>query len=254
MEESRPDVEAFEQPTHVAPEAPPTAAERLVALLEVLICSDYPTQIALAATFAALGFRPQGENGLSLAYVAALSLTDTLFLTLLILYILRARGESPSELFFGGRSIRTEALAGIPLLFAAFALALVVLLGVRMVAPWLRTVPHNPLQDLVRTPADAMLFGVVLIFAGGLREELQRAFLLRRFERWLGGARVGLVVTSVLFGAGHYIQGADAAIATAMLGAFWGVVYLRRRSVAAPVVSHSGFNLLQVLQYLALAR
>jgi hypothetical protein len=27
------------------------------------------------------------------------------------------------------------------------------------------------------------------------------------------------------------------------------MVYLRRRSIAAPVVSHSGFNLLQILQY-----
>jgi membrane protease YdiL (CAAX protease family) len=114
-------------------------------------------------------------------------------------------------------------------------------------------VPHNPLQDLVRTPADAALFALVLIVAGGIREEIQRAFLLRRFERWLGGARVGLVVTSLAFGAGHFIQGADAAVATAVLGFFWGVVYLRRRSIGAPIASHAGFNLVQVLQYLALA-
>ena len=36
-------------------------------------------------------------------------------------------------------------------------------------------------------------------------------------------------------------------------GAFWGVVYLRRRSVVAPVVSHSGFNLLQIVQFLVFA-
>jgi uncharacterized protein len=62
------------------------------------------------------------------------------------------------------------------------------------------------------------------------------------------------VVSSIAFGAGHFIQGADAAVATATLGAFWGAVYLRRRSIAAPVVSHAGFNLVQVLQYLAFAR
>jgi membrane protease YdiL (CAAX protease family) len=83
---------------------------------------------------------------------------------------------------------------------------------------------------------------------------VQRAFLLRRFERWLGGARVGIVVTSVVFGAGHFIQGADAAVATGLLGAFWGVVYLRRRSIGATVVSHAGFNLVQILQYLVIAR
>ena len=90
--------------------------------------------------------------------------------------------------------------------------------------------------------------------AGGVREEIQRAFLLRRFERWLGGVGVGVVVTSLSFGVGHIIQGFDAAIATGVLGAFWGVVYLRRRSVIAPVVSHSGFNLLQLTQFLTLGR
>jgi membrane protease YdiL (CAAX protease family) len=62
------------------------------------------------------------------------------------------------------------------------------------------------------------------------------------------------VVSSVAFGAGHFIQGADAAVATGVLGAFWGAVYLRRRSIGAPMVSHAGFNLVQVLQYLVLAR
>ena len=65
---------------------------------------------------------------------------------------------------------------------------------------------------------------------------------------------VGVVVTSLLFGAGHRIQGYDASIATGLLGAFWGVIYLRRRSVVAPVVSHSGFNLLQLAQFLTFAR
>jgi membrane protease YdiL (CAAX protease family) len=232
----------------------PTWTERGLALVEVLLCSDYPTQLALAATFAAFGFRPQAQGTLSLSYVAAISLADTVFLTALVVFFLRSRGERPREVFFGDRPLLPELRAGVPLLFVAFAIAMVILLATQAVAPWLHTVPHNPLQDLVTSPADAVLFAVVLIVAGGIREEVQRAFLLRRFERWLGGARVGLVVTSLVFGAGHVIQGADAAVATAVLGAFWGVVYLRRRSIGAPVMSHAGFNLVQVLQYLMLAR
>jgi membrane protease YdiL (CAAX protease family) len=233
--------------------ATPTPAERVLALLEILLCSDYPTQIALAATFAAFGWQPQENGILSLRYVAAISIADSIFLTALIVFFLRMRGESPREVFFGNRPIAAEARAGVPLMFAAFGIALVVLLTLQAVAPSLHTVPHNPLQDLVRTPGDAVLFAIVLIVAGGVREEIQRAFLLRRFERWLGGARVGLAISSVAFGAGHFIQGADAAVATAVLGAFWGFVYLRRRSIGAPVVSHAGFNLVQVAQYLALA-
>jgi membrane protease YdiL (CAAX protease family) len=35
---------------------------------------------------------------------------------------------------------------------------------------------------------------------------------------------------------------------TGALGAFWALLYLRRRSVVAPVVSHAGFNSLEVLR------
>jgi membrane protease YdiL (CAAX protease family) len=124
------------------------------------------------------------------------------------------------------------------------------LLGIHRMAPWLRTVPDNPLQDLVRSPRDAWLFALVLVAAGGVREEIQRAFLLHRFDVWLGGPIVGLAVTSAGFGAGHLIQGADAAVTTAVLGAFWGYVYVLRRSCIAPMVSHTGFDLVQVVQYL----
>jgi membrane protease YdiL (CAAX protease family) len=89
----------------------------------------------------------------------------------------------------------------------------------------------------------------VVLIAGGVREEIQRAFLLHRFEGWLGGGMFGVIVTSVAFGAGHLLQGYDAAIVTGMLGALWGVVYLRRRSAVAPMVSHAGFDLLQIVQF-----
>jgi membrane protease YdiL (CAAX protease family) len=49
-------------------------------------------------------------------------------------------------------------------------------------------------------------------------------------------------------------QGYAAAIATGVLGAGWGVVYLLRRSVIAPVVSHAGFNLAQLVKHVTLAQ
>jgi membrane protease YdiL (CAAX protease family) len=129
-----------------------------------------------------------------------------------------------------------------------------VLLSIQRWAPSLRTVVNNPLQELLRSPRDAWMFAVVVVAAGGVREEIQRAFLLHRFSVWLGGPIVGVAVTSVAFGAGHLMQGIDATIATGLLGAFWGVIYLRRRSCVAPMVSHSGFDLVQIAQFLAVGR
>jgi len=80
-----------------------------------------------------------------------------------------------------------------------------------------------------------------------VREELQRAFMLRRFE-YFGGVKVGVVVLSIAFGLGHVVQGWDAAVTTGALGFVWAVMYLWRRSSIAPIVSHAGFNSIEVLR------
>jgi membrane protease YdiL (CAAX protease family) len=254
-----PNTELEHQASSFQPPVPaqrrPTLVERTVALLEVLLCSDYPTQFALGATFAALGYTPFGAGGrLSVGYVVALSLIDTVALIGLILMFLSAHGERPRDVFLGGRPIGREAIAGLPMTLIALAIGGVLLATIQQLAPWLHTVEYNPFLELVRTPRDAVLFAIVVVVAGGVREEIQRAFLLRRFEAWLGGGAVGVVVASSAFGAGHLLQGADAAITTGLLGAFWAVVYLRRRSVVAPIVSHSCFNVLELVQFFALGR
>ena len=224
---------------------------RVIALLEVLICSDFLTQFALGGTLSVFGFPAYIQGRLSVAYVVGLSLADAVLLIGLILLLLYAHGERPRDVLLGPRPVIGEAAVGLPLILFALGIALAVLLGVRYFAPSLHTVEQNPLQELLRSPRDAALFGLVVIVAGGVREEIQRAFLLHRFEQWLGGAGTGVVVTSIAFGLGHLVQGVDAALATGLLGAFWGVVYLRRRSCVAPVVSHAGFDLVQILQFLA---
>jgi len=227
-------------------------AARVVALIEVLLCADVVTQYAIGGTLLALGYHPKTAAGrLDVGYIVALSLGDALLLVGLILVMLYAHGEKPSDVFLGRRRVIGEGLLGLLLIPLTIVLAAAVLLTVRRFAPSLHDVEQNPLQDLLRSPRDAWLFALVVLVAGGVREEIQRAFLLHRFEVWLGGGAVGIVLTSIAFGAGHFsLQGLDAGIATGLLGAFWGVVYLRRRSSVAPMVSHAGFDLLQIVQFI----
>jgi membrane protease YdiL (CAAX protease family) len=109
-------------------------------------------------------------------------------------------------------------------------------------------VEKNPLEHYMRTPLEAGIFLVVVMLAGGIREELQRAFILHRFEQALGRVRIGLVIFSIIFGLLHIYEGVDAAVAIGLLGLFWGVLYIRRRSVVMPMVNHACFNGLQVVQ------
>ena len=99
------------------PPRTPTLAERLVALIEVLICSDFPTQLALGATFAALGYRPLGPTGqLQIGFVVGFPLVDAVVLVGLIVFFLYSHGERPRDVFFGNRRIADEIAYGVPLI------------------------------------------------------------------------------------------------------------------------------------------
>lgn len=218
-------------------------------MAEVLLCSSVPTQVVIGALLHLAGWTATGPDGaLSFDFVFILSIGDTLVLLALMVLLTRAHGDSVAALWLGRRPIRRELLLGVLLIPATFLLVVVLLNVLRIAAPWLHNVPANPLEQLAGTPGRAAAFAVVAIVAGGIREELQRAFLLQRFERHLGGAAVGVLVLSTAFGLGHLMQGWDAVVTTGVLGAFWAVVYLRRRSALAPLVSHSGFNTLEVLR------
>ena len=241
------------------PDVPPSGRavlplERVAAGFEVLLCSGFPTQLLIITIMAAFGMRPLAGGRLSAPFVFTLTLADTVLLVGLIVFFLRAHRESPRELLLGWRRPPREALLGIALIPVSFLVILSVLAIVQAIAPGLRNVPHNPLQDLLRTPVDAIIFALVVMIAGGVREEIQRAFVLHRFEQYLGGAAIGLILFSAVFGLGHIEQGFDVALATSGLGLFWGIVYLQRRSAVAPMVCHAGFNLLQIGKFLIASR
>ncbi len=243
-----------------APSPPPSPGHlpltagrpRLAAALEVVLCSGFPTQLALAVVLTRVGIASVGRGGeLSLLYVVTLSLGDAVLLVGLIAYFLRRGGERPAEVLLGPRPRRPHVLLGLAFIPLTVLLAWTGLQLLHAFWPWLRNVSENPLEGLIRSPLDAVLFAVVAIVAGGVREEIQRAFILRRFEQHLGGGWLGLAVFSIVFGFGHYIQGWDAAIVTAVLGAIWGALFLLRRSIVPAVISHAGFNASEILIVLA---
>src|SRR5262249_21967135 len=178
---------------------------RIVAVIEVVLCSDFLTQYALAGTLKSLGYNSFVNGRLSAGYVAALSLGDAVLLVALIVLILYAHGERPRDVLVGRRPVVPEIAFGVPLILVALTIALTVLVLVQQFAPSLHTVPQNPLQDLLRSPRDAWLFALVVLVAGGAREELQRAFLLHRFETWLGGPLLRLVINSRALRAGPLV-------------------------------------------------
>ena len=256
-------VDSCHNPSPVFDPAPPVDAipaprpilpiERLGAAIEVFICSGLPTQLFLVWVLLGFGIPMElPDRQLSSTAVFLVSLIDTVLVTGLVLMFLRAHRESPRDVLFGHRRLLREIGLGLLLIPVVFFIVVAIVAIILQFAPYLRNVPENPLENLMRSRGETIVFVFVVMVAGGWREEIQRGFIIHRFDGFLGGGSVGVIVYSVLFGLGHYPQGWDASIATACLGATWGVVYLRRRSIVAPVVSHAGFNLAQIVKALAL--
>lgn len=238
------------EPDHsieVAPSRP--AVSRWSAGLQVLIICGIPTQV-VAATILAIGFGipPMIDGNISFEFVAILSFVDTALVAILIRLFLSSSGERSADVFIGPRPVAGEMLRGLLWLPVVFLGVTTIVLAIRAVAPWMHNVETSPFEAFVSSPTQAAIFLAVVVLAGGVREELQRAFILHRFEQRLGGVRVGLILFSVAFGAFHLDQGYDVAVAICFLGLFWGAAYVTRRSAIMPMVNHASFNAAQVIQ------
>ena len=229
-------------------------ASRGRAAAEVVACSGYPTQLLIIVALSVVGIQPMQDGTLSPTFIFAVSAIDTVLLLGLVFLFLRLSHDRPRDVFLRQGTARTEASVGVLLLPAVFMIVIAVQFAVQTFAPSLRNVQVSPFAPLLSSPWLLAGFVVLVMVAGGVREELQRAFLLHRFEQRLGGGSLGIALTSIAFGLGHTVQGWDAAIITAMMGAFWGAIYLTRRNVVSTVTNHALFNLTQIaLGYAALA-
>lgn len=104
------------------------------------------------------------------------------------------------------------------------------------------------LRALFRDPSQAPWWVLTAIIGGGFAEELQRAFVLTRFEEAWGkaGLITAVIVDSVVFGLRHLYQGPHSAIAAGFTGLMFALVFLRRRQVVQAMVAHASYDLIGI--------
>lgn len=230
---------------------------RLFAAFQVFLVSGIPTQLVVFAFLIGKG-SPMGGDGsiltidgtMSLQFFAMTSLLDTALIAILIRVFLTVTGEQTHDVFLGRLRSAGEILRGLALVPLLFIGVIAVMFVITTWLPWLHNVAKNPYESYMDTPLRAGIFIVIVMLAGGVREELQRAFIIHRFEQSLGGAWVGLTLYSLVFGLLHLPQGVDAALVVGAMGVLWGLIYIRRRSAVMNMVSHAGFDAAMVLQQL----
>jgi len=244
----------LEAPADAGTSPPPGKSwvERAQALFEVLLLAGLVSSMAASIPFV----WAEGTRASLLANARVVSgylLLEAAVILGLLFLILWIHRESLRDFGLPWGQWRREVLVGllvVPLLFGLNALV-GVLFRIYFPKAFLEI---NPLTELIRTPRDLVLFMATALVAGGIKEELQRAFILRRFQAYLGGAHVGLIVWSAAFGLGHYVQGAQGIIAAGLYGFIFGILYLSRGSLIAPMVAHGAYDVLALLGYWFFAR
>lgn len=225
--------------------------DRILALVEVVLVAVGGTLLSVPITFFFAG--PEWHPLASTSSLFKGLAVEAVLTLLLIFWLLALRGENLRDLGWARGRFDREGVIGllsIPLLYVS-----VILVGIAF-RSWLPAyvTETNPLLDLLKTPSDVVLLIISSIFIGGLKEEIQRAFILVRFEQFLGGIWVGLAIWTVAFGLGHQIQGVDNAVGATFLGLIFGLLFIWRRSLTAPIIAHAVFNVSMILFFWSLFR
>jgi membrane protease YdiL (CAAX protease family) len=225
-----------------------TWVDRLQALFEVFLLSG-----VISSTLAMLPFAVTGHRlGNLLLYdvgtvVGVLMLEAALTLVFLAL-VMKAHRETLEELGLIWREWKPNLLIGLAVVPVLFLASAIISEAFQVFLPKYVN-ERNPLLDIVHTPHQLVLFVLSALVAGGVKEELQRALILTRFEQHLGGAKLGLAIWSIAFGLGHYLQGVVGVVVASVFGFIFGALYLVRGNLIAPMIAHGLYDALAILGY-----
>ncbi len=183
--------------------------------------------------------------------LAARVIAQDVAIILVVLGVALASGQSWRHLGLVRDGALRDAIAGIPAAFGTLIVNLTA--GVALAAAYTAARGLLVLQAEARTRigtlgevADqlepvslAVLVGVLV----AVSEELCfRGLILPRVRVATGGWTSAVLLTSLVFGWGHLYQGPLATAQTAVLGAWFSILYLRRGRLLTPIVAHGLFN------------
>ena len=225
-----------------------TWVDRVQAAFEVFLLSGLISSLlAGLLLYAFLGKR--GANPLSSAGVFSIFLLlESGIAFLFLATILKYHRQTINNLGLQWDQWRFHLLIGLALVPFLFLINAAVAIFVKLYFPQF-FIEKNPLTDLIHTPQQLVLIIFSALVAGGIKEELQRAFIITRFRDHLGGAGLGLVVWSICFGVGHYVQGVQGVVIATIYGLIFGIIYLLSRSLIAPIIAHGVYDSIALLAY-----
>jgi membrane protease YdiL (CAAX protease family) len=185
----------------------------------------------------ALSFFITRQGAASFPFVAVSTILRDLALVSLILYFLWRNGESAGHIGWTAGSLWREVAIGAVLFIPLFYGAMLVdgaLLKAGLSAP------RTPLPSFLTPRGWAQLvlaFALVLVVAVA-EETIFRGYLMLRFEAVTAHRTASLLLSAAVFALGHGYEGSAGVVTVGVMGVAFGLAYLWRRSLVAPVTMH----------------
>jgi membrane protease YdiL (CAAX protease family) len=86
---------------------------------------------------------------------------------------------------------------------------------------------------------EIVLWIAVSATAGICEETIFRGYLQKQFIAWTGSVPAGVLLSAIVFGAGHIYQGAKATVVIGVYGLMFGMLAQRRRSMRPGMITHA---------------
>jgi membrane protease YdiL (CAAX protease family) len=201
-------------------------------LIEVLVF------LFLIGPSLALSFLPGGTSNISFAVEAIATILRDLALVALIFFFLWRNREAIGTIGWNARRFGVDILIGIVLFIPMF-------LGASWLESFLVSIGFStppPASGSGITPSNTtvdIILAVLLVMVVAVSEEtIFRGYLIGRFSNILGSPVVALLLASVVFAIGHGYEGTAGVLTVGTMGLVFGIVYLWRKSLVAPMTMH----------------
>ncbi|HEX5753368.1 MAG TPA: CPBP family glutamic-type intramembrane protease [Archangium sp.] len=170
--------------------------------------------------------------------------------SLLVGLLLWRDGQGPAQLGFVREGLGREILLSIPVLVGAYVANIAASIPLALLGVLLKLSDKELLArkevatGLVEMGLSVPVFAMAMVLVAGFEELAFRGFLVPRLKVLLGNWPAAVLLSAALFGLGHFYEGTLAVAQTAVLGAYFGFVFVfvRRFRLPSVMLAHAAFN------------
>jgi membrane protease YdiL (CAAX protease family) len=215
-------------------EADPATGTELIKVVET---REVAVFLFLIVPSMVLSFFAVKQGTLNFPLVAFATIFRDLAMVALVLFFLWRNGEPVSQIGWNVKNGWSEVVWGGILFIPLFISASLLEKGLQSLGFSVPATP-SPFSTATSGPFDILLAFLLVAIVAFSEETIFRGYLILRFRNINDSPLRAVFFSSVIFSLGHGYEGSAGVITVGYLGLVFGLVYLWRRSLLAPMTIH----------------